>query len=323
MTSLLLLCAAATGVVAFGVSGVAALGLFVLRGTVGRLAAVAQARVLLFVAVLPALVAAAVMAAALAPSFGLILDHCFEAFDPHAHPHICAAHHQPALPSVLITLAAGLFLLRVAVTAARLVRAAIASTTARRDLEELATSGQVPGALVLPFDEPQAFLVGIVRPMLYVTRGLLSPEHRGHLDVVLAHEQAHVRRRDALRRLVAFGALAFHLPVVAVWIERRLARAHEMAADAEAAMAIGSPRRVASALVGLLRAARRAPRFALAFGGSDVESRVAALLDARPRANRPGVVILVAATLLGVGVVLGGAEGVHHGVELMLGILGG
>src|SRR5690606_16635337 len=139
------------------------------------------------------------------------------------------------------------------------------------------------GMRVLPFDEPQAFVVGLARPTLFVTRGLLSDRHREHLAPVIAHERAHLRRRDPLRRLVAALALAFHVPGLASVLERRLGRAHEMAADAEAATEVGSRQRVARALVRLTRARRRAPDVALGFGSSsDVEARVACLLDPRP-----------------------------------------
>jgi Zn-dependent protease with chaperone function len=321
--SMFMLCAAATALVSFGSSAVVGLVAAALRGSIDRLAPVAQARVWLSAAFLPALAAMAVMAAALAPSFGWILDHCAVAPDPHAHPHICADRHQEVLPSALVLAVGAALAVRVLVTAVRLGRASVASVIARRALGRLASPEVVAGALVLPFDEPQAFIVGLARPSLFVTRGLLSPQHCEHLEAVLAHERAHVRRRDALRRLFAFMVLSFHLPFVAAWIERKLARAHEMAADGEAAVAVRSPARVARALVRLVRAARHTPRFALAFGGSDVEARVTMLLDTRPRPNRPGLLALVGGMLVGIGFVASGAGAVHHGIEILLGILGG
>ena len=154
-----------------------------------------------------------------------------------------------------------------------------------------------------------------------VTQGLLS-SHREHFDAVLAHERAHLRRRDPLRKLVAFLALPFHLPGIAAWLERHLGRAHEMAADAEAAVSCG-PENVANALVQLARASRKAPAFALAFGSSDVEARVTTLLDSRPRQDRPKASTLLVIALTGMLVVGLGADAVHHGVEILLGILGG
>jgi beta-lactamase regulating signal transducer with metallopeptidase domain len=159
--------------------------------------------------------------------------------------------------------------------------------------------------------------------MVFITRGLLSKEHNTHLSPVLAHERAHLRRRDPLRRAVATIALAFHVPALAQWIERRLARAQEMAADADAARDSGSRQAVAHALVRLTRASLRTPGVAMAFGQSDIAARVTALLDDGPRIDRPHRLVLLAAmALLFIGVGLS-ADAVHHGVEIVLGLLNG
>jgi Zn-dependent protease with chaperone function len=195
-----------------------------------------------------------------------------------------------------------------------------------RDLTQLASVEPASGLRVLPLDEPQAFVLGALAPEVFVTRGLLSPAHRAHLDAVLAHEQAHVRRRDPLRRAVASLASSFHLPGVARGLERRLWRAHEMAADAEAARTVGSAPRIADALVQLTRAHRSGRGMAvagLAFGESDVEVRVLALLDERPRHDRPGPSSLLCAAVALFVATSAAADHVHHGVEILLGLLGG
>jgi beta-lactamase regulating signal transducer with metallopeptidase domain len=100
-----------------------------------------------------------------------------------------------------------------------------------------------------------------------------------------------------------------------------LARAHEIAADADAAAELRSPERVARALVRLTRAQKRTPAMAAAFAESDVEIRVATLLDQRARQDRPGKAALIAAVALLFVVVGASADGVHHGVEIILGFL--
>jgi hypothetical protein len=343
-TSLVLLCTAATAALAFAVSALVAAGVAASRRTLDALAPVAQARVLLVLAILPAVVSIAVMTAALAPTFGWIADHCLRAIELHTHPHICAAHHVATEPALPLLILAGLLLARLVLTGLRLAWQGKRALAARRALERIAsielpghapgqTPGQIPGQIpgqtpglrVLPFDEPQAFVLGLWRPRLYVTAGLLSAAHREHLEPVLAHERAHLRRCDSLRLLVSSLALAFHLPGIAGRLERRLARAHELAADAEAAVEVQSPERVARALVQLARVQRRTPASALAgalaFGGAEVEARVTSLLDPRPRRDRPqprtiALAAVIACVLLGAG-----ADLVHHGVEMLLGVL--
>jgi Zn-dependent protease with chaperone function len=335
-TSLVLLCAAATAALAFAVSALAGALAVASRRALDALTPAAQARVLLVLALLPAVASIAVMIAALAPTFGWIADHCLRAIELHTHPHICAAHHvatEPALPLLILV---GLLLARLAQTGLRLAWQARRALAARRALELVAsaaipgdTPAEISGLRVLPFDEPQAFVLGLWRPRLYVTAGLLSSAHREHLEPVLAHEHAHLRRRDSIRRLVSSLALAFHLPGIAGWLERQLARAHELAADAEAAAVVQSPERVARALVQLTRVQRRMPSSALAgglagmlaFGGAEVEARVTSLLDPRPRCDQPRartitLVAAIACVLLGAA-----ADPVHHGVEMLLGLL--
>jgi beta-lactamase regulating signal transducer with metallopeptidase domain len=333
--SLLLMCTAATAGVAFAVSALT--GAALARRSLDRLTPAAQARVLLAVAILPAAASIAVMTAALAPSFGWIADHCLRATEPHPHPHLCM-HHVASLPALPAVLLAALLLGRLVHAALRLLRLGMLARAARRDLARMAriaSTGDTPALGVLPFDEPQAFVIGLWRPALFVTRGLMSDDHREHLEPVLAHERAHLRRRDPLRRLVSSIALAFHLPGVAGWLERRLGRAHELAADAEAAAAVASPERVARALVGLARHRRRQkrqlPAPALAFhafdapdacDASEIGARVTSLLDTRPRRNQPRPALIAVTAVVALALLGTGADLVHHGVEMFLGLLG-
>jgi len=96
-----------------------------------------------------------------------------------------------------------------------------------------------------------------------------------------------------------------------------------MAADAEAARELRSPERVARALVRLTRAQRKTFRLAMAFAESDVEARVTTLLDPRPRQDQPGKAVLIGGAILLLALVAASADAVHHGVEIVLGLLSG
>jgi Zn-dependent protease with chaperone function len=321
--SLLLLCAAASAVIAFSTSAMVGAGLAAFRHKWVALTPAAEARVLLGAALLPMLTCVATMAAALAPSFGWIVDHCAPISDGHLHPHICMAHHVSGIPAGTVMIVAGLFLVRLWTSWARLLRGTIAASLAGRALAKMAFDGGQDGLQVLPFDAPQAFVLGAWRPSVFITRGLISEAHREHLATVLSHERAHIRRRDPLRRAVAAFALAFHIPGLARWLERCMARAHEMAADADAARETGSREGVARALVRLTRAHQQMPRMVMAFGDSDVEARVATLLDHRPRQDRPHRAVLLAGVAVLFIIVGTSADAVHHGVEIVLGLLSG
>jgi Zn-dependent protease with chaperone function len=262
------------------------------------------------------------MIAALAPSFGWIADHCYRTHEVHAHPHICA-HHETALLAWPVAALASLFGVRLAVVMVRVAAWGVVSFRTRRALEQTAQHRLVDGVRVLPLDCPQAFVLGIFAPRVFVTRGLLRARHRSHLQAVLAHERAHVARGDSRWRLAAQLCYAFHLPFVARHLDVLLAGAHEMAADEAAARSIGSRSRVAEALVHMARTGSNAPAFAHAFAHKDIEERVVALLEPRPGGAEPSTNALLAVGVLALTWIALAAEGIHHGLEIVMGLLTG
>ena len=101
-----------------------------------------------------------------------------------------------------------------------------------------------------------------------LTTGILSPavvlpvswrEWPGDkLEAVLAHENAHIARRDALVAVVAhLNRAIFWFHPLAWWLERTLARHAEHACDETAARAVGQPRRYAEMLVDMAEAVHR------------------------------------------------------------------
>ncbi|MEU4223809.1 M56 family metallopeptidase [Nonomuraea sp. NPDC026600] len=84
--------------------------------------------------------------------------------------------------------------------------------------------------------QPTAFCAGLLRPRIYLTPTFDGPE----LQAVLAHEHAHARRRDPLRRVLAraAGDVLFYLPLASWWADRQLERS-EVAADRAAIGRVG------------------------------------------------------------------------------------
>lgn len=128
---------------------------------------------------------------------------------------------------------------------------------------------------------------GLRRPTVVVPAALLAPEAEPLLAAALAHEFAHVARRDFAWNLAAEALLvplAFH---PAAWfLKRRLDETRELACD-EAAAALHGRRTYARCLVALAGAA--APGFAMgAIAPTLLHARVRALLSSRAGGRQAG-----------------------------------
>lgn len=149
----------------------------------------------------------------------------------------------------------------------------------------LATTMHVPTPRIVVVDgcPGGAALVGIRRPTLVVDATILSSLDEQELEGLLAHELAHVRRRDNLLALVVclVRDVFFFVPG-GRWMTRRLCAERELAADHVAVGATGRPAALAS---GLLKAldARRADLACAAFAApAAVVGRVERLIADRP-----------------------------------------
>jgi beta-lactamase regulating signal transducer with metallopeptidase domain len=127
------------------------------------------------------------------------------------------------------------------------------------------------------------YVVGVVRPIIVIPPALL--EDPALLRAALLHEMAHVRRRDALGRIlqVAANAMFFFWPVVRL-VSRRLDLAREAACDAWAIEASAVSRPAYARL--LLRMAQlRTVQAASLAAPCGLDARVAAVLGPPARAR--------------------------------------
>ncbi len=248
----------------------------------------ARHRALVLLTALPVLTAGAPMLSVTLPSLVALQlpawDHC--ATHNHGHPHLCFVH----LPKVemntafvlLLVVVVGYALLRMAFASARVARAI-------RILGVLALSGERRrdlGVTIIETSQPLCLAAGLFRPHVLLSRGLLEALTTEERAVVLAHERAHVRRRDALVASVVRVLAALHFRSVARWLVREIDVAAEQACDEEAGKLVGDRVAVASAILAVERAAQHTAAeplalVAVAFGQRAAERRVEPLLAER------------------------------------------
>ncbi|HET9817720.1 MAG TPA: TonB family protein [Rhodanobacteraceae bacterium] len=151
-------------------------------------------------------------------------------------------------------------------------------------------------------------LVGWVRPVVVVPLAMLARMPTEQVDLILAHEFAHLRRLDHLANLfqVVVETLLFYHPVVH-WISRDARNERELCCDALALHATGGKRRdFVAALAGLEEFRTGHADLALAASGGVLVERAWFIAGATPERRRghAGLITIVVA-LLGVTVALG------------------
>jgi Zn-dependent protease with chaperone function len=288
-----------------------------------RLAPAPRASAALGLACAPAALPCALVALCLAPGVTMLLgghaDHCLA---HHQHAHLCLVHPISALTAPLAAVLAisGVALLVAGARSRVAVRGAWRRLAA---LESAATGALAPGVALVRHARPFSIAAGLWRPRIWISTALADALSSEQLEVVIEHERAHVRRRDALTRLVASACAIPLWPSVRHALLSELALAQEQTCDEVAGRRTGDRLRVADAILAVERLSGAAspaePLGLLAFGGSTVPERVHSLLGEPPATVSPRHAALAAAGIA-VGAVLG-ADPLHHATEHVLGVL--
>lgn len=160
---------------------------------------------------------------------------------------------------------------------------------------EILSSSEVDGPVTL----------GAVRPAILLPPGFLDRSTDDQLTAALAHEMAHIRRRDYALNLLGEAALlpvAFH-PALR-WLRRRLAETREMACDEAAVERLIGARAYARSLLSLASSlagfSRPATTTLGALDADILEVRMRRLTDPDPRpgARRARAALAVASLVL-------------------------
>ncbi|RKH07114.1 M56 family metallopeptidase [Corallococcus carmarthensis] len=297
-------------------------GAFMLPWPASRLRPAFRADGAFVLGTLPAVVALAVVAAAAAPSLSAVLgwshDHC----GSHGHHlHLCILHSSGLRPVLAVVGAVALatFIFRAGALVWRVMR-----TRARlAALEALGSTrpGTFP-VVAVPGAPRLCHAAGVRHRRILLSASVEEVLASSELSGALAHEEAHLRRRDPLAALLLSLAGLFVPPPLARVFLSAYQTAAEEACDVEAVLAVGDGTVVAEALVKMAALQRRASTVAgvPAFGKLALEQRVRQLLEGEARPAAPSRALLSAACA-GAGVLtlaLVHAAFLHHAVETAL-----
>ncbi|HKO92331.1 MAG TPA: M56 family metallopeptidase [Polyangiaceae bacterium] len=282
-------------------------------------------RVLALLCLFPALFGFSTFLAALSRSLLALAwpayDHCLGHEDLHVH--LCFVHRPAHLGnwgSSLLLLAA------LAWISVRLALAGVELGKGQRWAARLiGHAGERPelGVRVLPILAPVCMVVGVFRPVIVLSRGLLQRVDSDDLQVILGHERAHAARADVRFRLLARATTLFMLPGARKRLLEALELASEQSCDDAAARLVGDRLKVAEAILKVERMfgelPSTSPALAVSFGGTRVDERVRSLLEPQPRL---GSLVLTGGCLaVACGSVLATGAYVHHWLESLLGLL--
>ncbi|HYZ85255.1 MAG TPA: M56 family metallopeptidase, partial [Bryobacteraceae bacterium] len=246
------------------------------EGRLDRLTPAAQSRVVFALAIAPGFVA---FSSSIASGLDVLLDG--------PQPFCQAPHSIANRPSIFLV---GLSLVaswRVVTVATRLLTAMFELRKLRRSLR--VEQGLGSEVVVTSGSDPKAFVLGLLKPRIYVTRTLVEGSCEADLRLIVNHERAHVQRRDPLRRVIAALGCVFHIPWVASELQTRLARAQETAADDQAAPSRQDRLRLAELMVRMARTVTPSQNLAFQFAAGSVESRVRNLLSPKPVERGPSL----------------------------------
>tara|TARA_Y100001001_G_scaffold162321_1_gene188581 strand:+ start:308 stop:1252 length:945 start_codon:yes stop_codon:yes gene_type:complete len=203
---------------------------------------------------------------------------------------------------------------------------AIAVKTYRSAASHLRAYGLLKLALndeqLLESQVPQAFSAGFLVPEVFISTGLIDQLEKHELQIVQHHEQAHVNRRDSLKKLIFSFLSSFFLLRVAQPMRQAMSLCMEQCAD-ECAVSGGTDRAdVAMTLLKVTKLMRAygargdTASLTCAFGDSEVKARVTYLILPQPARSIPLVLMMALLSAIALLCLLS-VDTVHHVIETL------
>lgn len=127
-------------------------------------------------------------------------------------------------------------------------------------------------------------VVGWLRPVILLPASAFTGLTPQQLEVIIAHELAHIRRHDYLINLLqaVVETLLFYHPAV-WWVSRRIRQEREHCCDDLAVAACGDALTYARALLEMEQLRAAGPQLAMAANGGSLMNRIQRLVGAQPK----------------------------------------
>ena len=178
-------------------------------------------------------------------------------------------------------------------------------------------SSPASGYFIIDHNMPVAFTLGLFRPNIYLSKGLLSSVSKSDLAIVLEHETGHIRRYDNIIKFAASFSTILFPGKQRTHLLKAVQLAQEMCCDNYAARRKYDRLEVAQTLIHVNQFARNHQNMALcSINGSQIELRVKALLEP-PTTHLSKASIAFALLALALAPTLI-TEPLHHLVETLL-----
>jgi hypothetical protein len=284
------------------------------RGPIAGLPPVARHWLLLGLGAMPLTASLAATLCVMLPDGLLLHPHCHAAVGCGTHTPVLgrADHFYLWLPALLAGITALLWVVRGCATfrACRRASALLRGLAAGRDRR---------GFRVIDSPRPLAVCAGWWQGDVLLSSGLLAALDSADLEVILAHERTHARRRDNLTRLVLTLLFCPLSARPAALLLRDFTLATEQIADRAAARHSGEER-VARTLLRAQRLGLRTlhPGFS-SFTSTALEARIHALYASRGPVHRNTIATLLALLLVALATFALGVDGGHHAIEALFG----
>ncbi|MBQ7841522.1 MAG: hypothetical protein IJ390_13710 [Lachnospiraceae bacterium] len=165
--------------------------------------------------------------------------------------------------------------------------------------KKLASALHIRKNIFLADHIPSSFVIGILRPRIYLSSGLTEKEQ----EYIILHEQHHMKRCDHIFKALAFVALSIHWFNPLVWASFILSsRDMEMSCDEAVIKKMGEEIRAdySTSLLNLSTGQRLSLGTPLAFGEGDTKGRIKNLA----RWKKPKIWITITAGMVCIVVIL-------------------
>jgi beta-lactamase regulating signal transducer with metallopeptidase domain len=238
-------------------------------------------------------------------------NHAFWSWQGHAAPH-----KQLTIAPEIQSWILGIWAILVVIRLTRFSRAVLRVHRLRRDASELSPAQVGMASKIIEAKHHVALLestaiddpatVGIFHPAILLPSKVLRHLGEQELSAILAHEYAHIRRRDfAVQVLCELILLpvAWHPGIR--YLMSKISQTREMACDDYAATRLGKRRPYANTLLRLASLCLHVPRGNPAglgiFDGDNLEDRIMVLTEKRTSFSRGGLIGLVLAASIAFG----------------------